>query len=313
MLTSCFGFLQPFWDGFNQEWARLAALQKVRHEFAEYRRDHATLVQLKDESTRLIISSLYELKEQKDQAPFPPTSYDQDAEWQFTKMTPAQKEYFFRVLLEKLNGSTCTMSFPVGSQPPTTASVLAIDKTEQGIKETPWTPRLSRPLRHSSTGDGAGEALGNEEDEAANSPPGASAVAWIDAAPAEGAKVEEIPDVSIEQHLEQVAHVPKVQEVEKTARNPVDLEVEGPRPVVAEKVIQVVYPTGLNAVALPRPSGLRTPRGPDPAVAGPRRVVWADLAAHDSDEEGGAPPEVNIIVTLVLRLYICMLFCTIRG
>ncbi|CAK9069221.1 Cilia- and flagella-associated protein 157 (Flagellar-associated protein 77) [Durusdinium trenchii] len=110
-----------------------STLQMVRHEFAQYRRDHATLAQLQDQSTRLIISALYELKQQKDQAPFPPTTlgisrevndnwglgisfqkYDPEAEWQFTNMTPKQKEYFFRVLLEKLNSSMCAMCFPVG-------------------------------------------------------------------------------------------------------------------------------------------------------------------------------------------------------
>eukprot|EP00913_Durusdinium_trenchii_P014603 g13702.t1 len=44
-----------------------STLQMVRHEFAQYRRDHATLAQLQDQSTRLIISALYELKQQKEQ------------------------------------------------------------------------------------------------------------------------------------------------------------------------------------------------------------------------------------------------------
>lgn len=88
-------------------------LQIVRHEFAEYRRDHATLTQLQDQSTRLLIKSLYELKGQRDQDPFPPASYDETANWQFTNMTHRQKEYFFRVLLEKMNSSMCGSCFPV--------------------------------------------------------------------------------------------------------------------------------------------------------------------------------------------------------
>jgi hypothetical protein len=89
-------------------------LQMVRHEFAQYRRDHATLTQLQDQSTRLIISALYEMKNQRESGPFPPESYDEGADWQFVNMTPKQKEYFFRVLLEKLNSSMCHNCFPTG-------------------------------------------------------------------------------------------------------------------------------------------------------------------------------------------------------
>mmetsp|Transcript_44737 Transcript_44737/g.138366 ORF Transcript_44737/g.138366 Transcript_44737/m.138366 type:complete len:526 (-) Transcript_44737:91-1668(-) len=93
-------------------------LQMVRHEFAQYRRDHATLTQLQDQSTRLIISALYELKNQREIGPFPPATYDEHADWQFATMTGKQKEYFFRVLLEKLNSSMCSSCFPTGPQPP---------------------------------------------------------------------------------------------------------------------------------------------------------------------------------------------------
>ncbi|CAE7725084.1 CFAP157 [Symbiodinium sp. CCMP2456] len=136
-----------------------STLQMVRHEFAQYRRDHATLAQLQDQSTRLIISALYELKQQKDQAPFPPTSYDPDAEWQFTNMTPKQKEYFFRVLLEKLNSSMCAMCFPVGPQATSTASLPAIGKTEQGGKEG---IRFSQFLWSVATDDGPSQGLRQE-------------------------------------------------------------------------------------------------------------------------------------------------------
>jgi len=94
-----------------------STLSMVRHEFGQYRRDHATLTQLQDQSTRLIVSVLYELKNQRQCDPFPPASYDESAEWQFTNMTPKQKEYFFRVLLEKLNSSMCGMCFPTGPSP----------------------------------------------------------------------------------------------------------------------------------------------------------------------------------------------------
>merc|ERR1719230_522525 len=52
-----------------------STLSMVRHEFAQYRRDHATLTQLQDQSTRLIIGALYELKNQREADPFPPASY----------------------------------------------------------------------------------------------------------------------------------------------------------------------------------------------------------------------------------------------
>eukprot|EP00933_Yihiella_yeosuensis_P056521 TRINITY_DN5573_c1_g1_i1.p1 TRINITY_DN5573_c1_g1~~TRINITY_DN5573_c1_g1_i1.p1 ORF type:complete len:525 (+),score=116.37 TRINITY_DN5573_c1_g1_i1:228-1802(+) len=99
-------------------------LQMVRHEFAQYKRDHATLTQLQDQSTRLIISALYDLKNQKEAQPFPPASYDPDADWQFANMTGKQKEYFFRVLLEKLNSSMCGSCFPSGPGPGGSATSL---------------------------------------------------------------------------------------------------------------------------------------------------------------------------------------------
>mmetsp|Transcript_53314 Transcript_53314/g.86210 ORF Transcript_53314/g.86210 Transcript_53314/m.86210 type:complete len:520 (+) Transcript_53314:97-1656(+) len=109
-------------------------LQTVRREFAQYRRDHATLTQLQDQSTRLIISALYELKNQKEQMPFPPASYDPESDWQFANMTGKQKEYFFRVLLEKLNSSMCGNCFPSGPNAASTGSLPLIGK--QGPQET---------------------------------------------------------------------------------------------------------------------------------------------------------------------------------
>mmetsp|Transcript_54245 Transcript_54245/g.100265 ORF Transcript_54245/g.100265 Transcript_54245/m.100265 type:complete len:536 (+) Transcript_54245:65-1672(+) len=93
-------------------------LKMVRHEFAQYRRDHATLTQLQDQSTRLVIAALYELKNERECDPFPPATYDENANWQFTNMTNRQKEYFFRVLLEKMNSSMCGSCFPAGPQTP---------------------------------------------------------------------------------------------------------------------------------------------------------------------------------------------------
>lgn len=93
-------------------------LQTVRNEYAQYRRDHATLTQLQDQSTRLVISALYELKNQRECDPFPPLSYDEHADWQFVHMNPRQKEYFFRMLLERLNSSMCMNCFPTGAQLP---------------------------------------------------------------------------------------------------------------------------------------------------------------------------------------------------
>lgn len=116
-------------------------LAMVRQEFAQYRRDHATLTQLQDQSTRLVIAALYELKNQRECDPFPPASYDENAVWQFTNMTARQKEYFFRVLLEKLNSSMCGSCFPTGTGPSahtcahsphaSTSSLPAIGKDEK--------------------------------------------------------------------------------------------------------------------------------------------------------------------------------------
>jgi len=114
-----------------------STLAMVRQEFAQYRRDHATLTQLQDQSTRLVIAALYELKNQRECDPFPPASYDETANWQFTNMTTRQKEYFFRVLLEKLNSSMCGSCFPTGkggqSPSQSCSSLPAINKQgEQG-------------------------------------------------------------------------------------------------------------------------------------------------------------------------------------
>merc|ERR1711904_406377 len=60
------------------------------------------------------IVALYDLKNQYDSGPFPPSSYDENAQSNFADMTPKQKEYFFRMLLEKLNQSLCTTCCPAG-------------------------------------------------------------------------------------------------------------------------------------------------------------------------------------------------------
>lgn len=116
--------------------AQSSTLAMVRQEFAQYRRDHATLTQLQDQSTRLVIAALYELKNQRECDPFPPASYDENANWQFTNMTTRQKEYFFRVLLEKLNSSMCGSCFPTGkcghSPSHSTSSLPAINKQGDG-------------------------------------------------------------------------------------------------------------------------------------------------------------------------------------
>jgi len=125
-------------DKLKKEAERLnSTLQMVRTEFAQYRRDHATLTQLQDQSTRLVIAALYELKNQRECDPFPPASYDENANWQFTNMTNRQKEYFFRVLLEKLNSSMCGSCFPTGGcttpgHQHSTSSLPAIGKKEGG-------------------------------------------------------------------------------------------------------------------------------------------------------------------------------------
>jgi len=103
-------------------------LHMVRFEFAQYRRDHATLTQLQDVSTRLVIAALYDLKNQYDSGPFPPSSYDENAQSNFADMTPKQKEYFFRMLLEKLNQSLCTTCCPAGPAQ-TTSRELNLNST----------------------------------------------------------------------------------------------------------------------------------------------------------------------------------------
>eukprot|EP00812_Abedinium_dasypus_P011400 NODE_495_length_1526_cov_275.217539.p1 GENE.NODE_495_length_1526_cov_275.217539~~NODE_495_length_1526_cov_275.217539.p1 ORF type:complete len:464 (-),score=167.67 NODE_495_length_1526_cov_275.217539:118-1455(-) len=93
-----------------------STLQMVRHEFSQYRHDHATLTQLQDQSARVILSALYKLKSQREVEPFPPVTYDENAAWTFDNMNAGQKEYFFRVLLEKLNHSVCGGCFPAHAQ-----------------------------------------------------------------------------------------------------------------------------------------------------------------------------------------------------
>lgn len=92
-----------------------STLSMVRQEFAHYKRDHATLTQLQDPTTRLIIAALYELKEERERDPFPPAAYNEKAHWEFDTLNKRQKEYFYRVLLEKLNTSMCGSCFPAGA------------------------------------------------------------------------------------------------------------------------------------------------------------------------------------------------------
>merc|ERR1712039_893487 len=75
-----------------------STLQMVRHEFAQYRRDHATLTQLQDQSTRLIISALYELKNQRECDPFPPATYDENANWQLFPDRPTIEPGVYSIL-----------------------------------------------------------------------------------------------------------------------------------------------------------------------------------------------------------------------
>lgn len=111
-----------------------AKLQTERHDFAAYRRDHQTITHLQDQSTRLIISALYDLKRERESGEsFPPPTYDENASYQFATLTSKQKEYFFRMLLEKLNSSMCANCFPTGPAPTTsTASLPPITCSNSG-------------------------------------------------------------------------------------------------------------------------------------------------------------------------------------
>lgn len=114
--------------------------EQVRQEYAHYKRDHATLTQLQDQSTRLIISALYELRQERAEDQFPPAPYDENADWAFANMTPKQKEYFFRVLLEKLNSSLCLSCVPSGP----------------GLCSSPSLPSVHKPSQHQASVDQGG-------------------------------------------------------------------------------------------------------------------------------------------------------------
>jgi hypothetical protein len=89
----------------------------LKHEYAQYKRDHATMTQLQDQSTRLIIAALYDLKNQYESNPdlFPPPEWNEnDNGSDFARLSDDQREYFFRMLLEKLNQSLCTTCVPAG-------------------------------------------------------------------------------------------------------------------------------------------------------------------------------------------------------
>lgn len=95
-------------------------LHMVRYEFAQYRRDHATLTQLQDQSARLVIAALYDLKNQVESGPLPDPGPEitkpgapPGSDW--STMSNRQRELFFRMLLEKLNQSLCTTCMPTES------------------------------------------------------------------------------------------------------------------------------------------------------------------------------------------------------
>lgn len=113
-------------DRQRQELAALQAqLQSERQDFKSYRQDHQTINYLQDQSTRLIISALYDLKRERESGePFPPPTYDEHASHQFATLTPKQKEYFFRMLLEKLHTSMCPNCGPASTAPTSSSSCL---------------------------------------------------------------------------------------------------------------------------------------------------------------------------------------------
>lgn len=123
----------------------------VRKEFQEYRKDHATLTQLQDQSTRLIIGALYKLKNQRECEPFPPATYDDNANWSFTNMTARQKEYFFRVLLEKLNNSMCSGCFPVQGQSPSQTVLPMIPAAHADSHQQSLVPLLTSSTQGTHT------------------------------------------------------------------------------------------------------------------------------------------------------------------
>lgn len=94
-----------------------STLSMVRFEFAQYRRDHSTLTQLQDQSTRLVIAALYDLKNQTESSAFPPADYDESAPSKFAQLTSRQREYFFQTLLETLNSSICPTCCPPCDSP----------------------------------------------------------------------------------------------------------------------------------------------------------------------------------------------------
>merc|ERR1719161_3007457 len=112
-------------------------LHMVRYEFAQYRRDHATLTQLQDQSARLVIAALYDLKNQVESGPLPDPgplycskcnagqepSRPPGSDW--STMSNRQREHFFRMLLEKLNQSLCSTCMPAGSDLAQQSSVQA--------------------------------------------------------------------------------------------------------------------------------------------------------------------------------------------
>lgn len=91
-----------------------STIHVLRREYAQYKHDHATATQLQDQSTRLIVAALYDLRNEFLSSPeFPPLGYAGD-DSEFANMDPVQREYFFRMLLERLNQSLCTTCVPAG-------------------------------------------------------------------------------------------------------------------------------------------------------------------------------------------------------
>jgi len=87
-------------------------LQALRYEYSHYKRDHAHMTQLQDQSTRLIIAALYDLKNQFEDGGLDRLEETEDTE--FASMGGEQREVFFRMLLEKLNQSLCGTCVPAG-------------------------------------------------------------------------------------------------------------------------------------------------------------------------------------------------------
>ncbi|OLQ07951.1 hypothetical protein AK812_SmicGene8572 [Symbiodinium microadriaticum] len=316
-----------------REYARLTSLQQVQHEFAQYRRDHATVVQLQDQ--------LYELKQQKEEAELRRLQQEEmeQAELQAAAQRRAETEAACAEIKEKVAAEESRTAAAASARSEEEAELRRLQQEEMEqaelqaaaqrraeteaacaeIKEKVAAEESRTAAAASAPSEEEAELrrLQQEEMEQAELQAAAQRRAETEAACAEikekvaaeesrtaaaaSARSEEEAELrrlqQQSEEMEQAAQraAARREELKARQRRAEELLAECREEELRTRELeakvrqarhakQVVFPTGLNAVPLPRPSGHLLTAAGQPS-RGVHKVVWAALDRDDEDEQ----------------------------